>query len=287
MIWHFLEVWVLVLVAFSAGCAVGAWLYGLLADSPLALAQGAVADGVGDVVEWVRSRLGLGPAWRPQLVRSVARQLPAAAPAPVAPPVRDVSAADAIDERFVAAALFDGRREESRFSEPRELLLSAFESPAAPPLPEWEVAPVEEPQRAASAKAVSSDGVAPMRPAGLAKPRGGVPDNLTRIRGIGRRNEELLNTLGIYHFGQIASWTPGEVRWIGQYLAFPERIERDNWVGQAMVFATGGDTGFEKSADRRRKRRAEKRQQETQSEEPIIAAELPAPAGDDGEPNGG
>jgi hypothetical protein len=94
-----------------------------------------------------------------------------------------------------------------------------------------------------------------MRPAGLSGPRGGVPDNLTRIRGIGGRNEELLNSLGIFHFGQIAAWTPGEVRWIGQYLAFPERIERDDWVGQAMVLASGGETGFEKSAERRRRRR--------------------------------
>ena len=92
----------------------------------------------------------------------------------------------------------------------------------------------------------------PHAPAGLSAPRGGVPDNLQRIKGIGKRNEELLNSLGIYHFGQIAAWTPGEMRWIGQYLAFPERIERDDWVGQAMVLASGSDTGFEKSAERRR-----------------------------------
>jgi nucleotidyltransferase/DNA polymerase involved in DNA repair len=105
---------------------------------------------------------------------------------------------------------------------------------------------------------VADDGIVPMRPAGLARPRAGVPDNLTRIRGIGERNEVRLNNLGIYHFGQIASWTPAEVRWIGQYLAFPERIERDDWVGQAMILASGGDTGFEKSAERRRRRRREK-----------------------------
>jgi nucleotidyltransferase/DNA polymerase involved in DNA repair len=99
-----------------------------------------------------------------------------------------------------------------------------------------------------------------MRPAGLSGPRAGVPDNLTRIRGVGERNEARLNRLGIYHFGQIAAWTPGEVRWIGQYLAFPERIERDDWVGQAMILASGGDTGFEKSADRRRRRRRERNQ---------------------------
>ena len=258
MIWHFLEVWVLLAVAFAAGCALGAWVYGLLADSPLALVQGAVADGVGDVVDWVKARLGIGPAWRPQLVRAVARPLPALA----APAVDDDdSPADyAVAERFVAVAVYEERREEPRFTETDEPEIATFESQIVLPLPPPQAA-TGDPERAASATTVADDGVVPMRPVGLARPRGGVPDNLTRIRGIGHRNEELLNSLGIFHFGQIASWTPGEVRWIGQYLAFPERIERDDWVGQATVFATGGDTGFEKSADRRRKRRAEKRQQ--------------------------
>jgi predicted flap endonuclease-1-like 5' DNA nuclease len=116
-----------------------------------------------------------------------------------------------------------------------------------------------DPKRIAATGSVDDDGVVPRRPPGLSRPRGGVQDNLTRIRGVGERNEALLNTLGIFHFGQIAAWTPGEVRWIGQYLAFPERIERDDWVGQAIVLATGGDTGFEKSADRRRRRRMEER----------------------------
>jgi predicted flap endonuclease-1-like 5' DNA nuclease len=89
-----------------------------------------------------------------------------------------------------------------------------------------------------------------MRPLTLPGPRNGVPDNLQRIRGIGQKNEELLNSLGVYHFGQIAAWTPAEARWIASHLAFPERIERDDWIGQAIVLATGGDTGYVKAADR-------------------------------------
>ena len=96
------------------------------------------------------------------------------------------------------------------------------------------------------------------RPVGLATPRNGVPDDLQRIRGIGRRIEQRLNALGIYHFGQIAAWTPAEMRWMAQQLAFPERIEWDDWIGQAIILAAGGDTGFVKSADRRRQRRREK-----------------------------
>jgi predicted flap endonuclease-1-like 5' DNA nuclease len=95
--------------------------------------------------------------------------------------------------------------------------------------------------------------VPPIRPAGLAAPRNGVPDNLQRIRGIGKRNEELLNSLGIFHFGQIAAWTPGEVRWMADYLAFPERIDRDDWIGQATILASGGDTGYVKAERRKEK----------------------------------
>jgi len=91
-----------------------------------------------------------------------------------------------------------------------------------------------------------------MRPLTLPGPRNGVPDNLQRIRGIGQKNEELLNGLGIFHFGQIAAWTPAEARWVANHLAFPERIERDDWVGQAIILATGGNTGYVKAAERRR-----------------------------------
>jgi hypothetical protein len=73
------------------------------------------------------------------------------------------------------------------------------------------------------------------------------PDDLQRIRGVGRRNEQLLNSLGIFHFGQIAAWTPAEARWVAAFLAFPERIERDDWIGQATILASGGNTGYVKS----------------------------------------
>ncbi len=42
----------------------------------------------------------------------------------------------------------------------------------------------------------------------LAAPRGGKADNLTRIKGIGTVNEGKLHALGIFHFDQIAAWTP-------------------------------------------------------------------------------
>jgi NADH-quinone oxidoreductase subunit E len=79
------------------------------------------------------------------------------------------------------------------------------------------------------------------RPQGLAAARNGANDNLQRIKGIGPVNEKKLHELGIFHFDQIAHWTRDEIRWVGTYLAFPGRIDRENWVAQAANLAAGGD----------------------------------------------
>lgn len=73
------------------------------------------------------------------------------------------------------------------------------------------------------------------RPSGLDGPIGGKADDLRVIRGIGPENQRRLNGLGIYHLSQIAAWTPEEARWVGTYLAFPGRIEREDWIGQARA----------------------------------------------------
>ena len=78
------------------------------------------------------------------------------------------------------------------------------------------------------------------RPAGIQAARGGGADDLQRIKGIGPVNEKRLHELGVFHFDQIAAWTRSEVRWVGTYLAFPGRIDREQWVGQAANLAHGG-----------------------------------------------
>ena len=87
------------------------------------------------------------------------------------------------------------------------------------------------------------------RPAGLAAPRGAAADDLKRIKGIGKVNEGKLNALGIFHFDQIAAWSRAEIRWVGTYLAFPGRIDREDWLAQAAVLARGGDTEFSKRVE--------------------------------------
>jgi predicted flap endonuclease-1-like 5' DNA nuclease len=89
-----------------------------------------------------------------------------------------------------------------------------------------------------------ADGHQGARPSGLDAPRGGKADDLKRIRGIGKQNEGRLHALGIWHFDQIAAWSKEEVTWVGSYLAFPGRIEREEWVSQAKVLATGAETEF-------------------------------------------
>ena len=77
-------------------------------------------------------------------------------------------------------------------------------------------------------------------PAALAMPKGGKKDNLQRIKGVGKVNESKLNDLGIYHFSQIGAWTPSEARWVGTFLSFAGRIERENWISQAQALADDG-----------------------------------------------
>ena len=82
------------------------------------------------------------------------------------------------------------------------------------------------------------------RPYGLAAPLGGQPDDLKRIRGIGPQNEGRLHGLGIWHFTQIRAWSEENVKWVGSYLAFPGRIDREKWVEQARELAAGHETEF-------------------------------------------
>ena len=79
----------------------------------------------------------------------------------------------------------------------------------------------------------------PQQPKGIAAPRGGKPDHLTRIAGIGSKIERTLHGLGCFHFDQIASWTPDEIRWVEDHLKFKGRIARDEWQSQARALAGG------------------------------------------------
>lgn len=63
-------------------------------------------------------------------------------------------------------------------------------------------------------------------------------DDLKVISGVGPFLEKKLNAINIYTFRQIANFTPEDIDKVNDIIEFfPGRIERDNWVGQATVFA--------------------------------------------------
>jgi len=83
------------------------------------------------------------------------------------------------------------------------------------------------------------------RPKGLDEARGGKPDNLRRISGIGPKNEKILHTLGFFHYDQIASWTVAQVAWVDDHLKFNGRIGREHWIEQATLLANGEEEEFQ------------------------------------------
>lgn len=80
---------------------------------------------------------------------------------------------------------------------------------------------------------------APVRTAPPATQVKGSGDDLTRIRGIGRRIEGQLHAMGVTRFAEIAAWTDEDVARVDATLKFAGRIRRDDWVGQAKLLAGG------------------------------------------------
>lgn len=76
------------------------------------------------------------------------------------------------------------------------------------------------------------------KPEGLAEARGGAADDLKRIKGVGPKLEQLLHSLGFFHFDQVAAWTDEEIAWVDENLeGFKGRVTRDEWVAQAKDLA--------------------------------------------------
>ncbi|MDH3577629.1 MAG: hypothetical protein OEO71_07380 [Gammaproteobacteria bacterium] len=62
----------------------------------------------------------------------------------------------------------------------------------------------------------------------------GKKDNLSLIKGVGPKLENLLNENGVYYFWQVAEWSDRDIDIIDERLdVFKGRIDRDNWVSQA------------------------------------------------------
>lgn len=122
------------------------------------------------------------------------------------------------------------------------LAVSAMAQPVAfVSAPVAEVAPVVAKPKTAKARVEG--------PERLTAPRNGKADDLKEIEGIGPAMEKLVNSMGFYHFSQIASWSDADVALVdAEMKTFKGRIVRDKWVAQAKIIVTEGIDAFRERA---------------------------------------
>ncbi|WP_319530097.1 hypothetical protein [uncultured Cohaesibacter sp.] len=92
--------------------------------------------------------------------------------------------------------------------------------------------------------------VAGKKPRTMKQPRKAGADDLKRIKGVGKVLEGKLNDLGIYHYDQIAKWNRSHINWVSTFLSFKGRIDREDWIEQAKLLASGEETEFSKRVDK-------------------------------------
>ena len=154
--------------------------------------------------------------------------------------------------------LYKGQRGFSRVEPPppppAEVPAPAAAAPKAPEPPKPAVKPAAEvkPVKVTSEKAPKPIKLAEQKPQParkpspdgkpelLKKPKGGKGDDLKLIWGVGPKLEKMLNTMGIWHFDQVAAWTAKELAWVDERLeGFKGRAKRDEWMKQAKKLAKG------------------------------------------------
>jgi NADH-quinone oxidoreductase subunit E len=113
---------------------------------------------------------------------------------------------------------------------------SQSEPPPAPT--EVEPEPRPEPTEVGSVQdAIDAPASAPV-PHVLDHPRGGAPDDLTALTGVGEKLAKALNAAGIYHFDQIAALDEEAIAWLEtRQKGFRMTCARHDLVGQAKARA--------------------------------------------------
>ena len=194
-------------------------------------ASAQLAHDIGDTVKRIDgTEVPLLAPWNDQSGR---RGSPEAHDAPVA----------AEPEAHTALAPISGPAAEPAAEEQQELVKPsaalAGEAELATRKGTWRYeAPKDEPPVAAAQSAEPAAPTEEDKPAGIDAPRGGQPDDLKIIKGIGPKLEKMLNGMGVFHFDQIAIWTGRELAWVDDNLeGFRGRASRDAWIAQAKVLA--------------------------------------------------
>lgn len=75
----------------------------------------------------------------------------------------------------------------------------------------------------------------------------GTADDLSKIKGIGPKLSARLAELGVFHYRQIAGWSPAQLAEVDAQLGnFAGRPERDQWQSQARLLAEGDVKAYER-----------------------------------------
>jgi predicted flap endonuclease-1-like 5' DNA nuclease len=171
----------------------------------------------------------------------VIQPLPVAAPAalPVEPAVEvEVAAKPATKPRAKAAPkAAAGTKATKAKAEPKA-------EPKAKAAAKAKPEPKPKAEKAAKPKAAKPQGLVR-----LTAPRKGKADDLQEIEGIGPALEKLVNSLGFYHYDQIAGWTEADIATVDTEMkTFKGRITRDKWVEQAKIIVAEGLEAFRERA---------------------------------------
>jgi predicted flap endonuclease-1-like 5' DNA nuclease len=223
------------LSGWTIGLAAGLVWFGVLVVVgsfelfPAAAIGGAVAVFVG---------LILGMPWGSGAARPVSG---VAAAKPVEAGVAVQPASEATPAAFVSAP--------APAAEPKAKA-SAAPKPKAAPVAKAAAAPKAAAPKAAAPRAAAKPKAAkPAGPERLKAARKGKADDLKEIEGIGPAMEKLVNSMGFYHFDQIASWSEADVALVDSEMkTFKGRITRDKWVAQAKIIVTEGLEAFRERA---------------------------------------
>jgi predicted flap endonuclease-1-like 5' DNA nuclease len=233
------------------------WLGGWLIGAAAGLVAFAVLIVVGDFDFTPAAAIGIVVALLAGLILGMPWGAGDKAPfeqasAPVAP-VATPRAAEAKPETIAASFV--------SAPQPVEADPVAKPAAAAKPAPKAKAAPkaAAKPKAAAAPKAEAKPkaepkpkAAKPAKPAGperLTAPRKGKADDLKEIEGIGPALEKLVNSMGFYHFDQIAKWSDADVALVdAEMKTFKGRITRDKWVAQAKIIVTEGLEAFRERA---------------------------------------
>ena len=213
---------VLLLLAFLLGAALGCvfrrrWLPGDTAVDEYLMADQKMTAEPARAVAPVEAAAAIKPEPAPE---------PPAEPAGVQPVAADKPQATASAGRQKAAAASAGAKAGSARKP------AAAKTPAKPRT------------RTAAKTGTAAKTKTAAKPRNAAKADG--PDDLKKLKGVGKKIEGQLHEAGITSFAQISKWTKKDIESFDGVLKFHGRIERDDWVSQAKLLATGKETEFSK-----------------------------------------